>query len=547
MRDPGPGVAQNAERDAESTAVPRKFPRSKPALERRRVPTTVCCDGPGLAPNSFVRRFSRDGVSNTLAWGMCLLAASCVSTGSKVKRTDAPASTAAVAATPPKNDGAQSPAGASSGAPAAAAENAAPAVDAANANSGTTIPIHGSVSTLNRFRSRSGEHDIDTFELLSLDVGDPKNNALTGHFMGRVSADLDGHSHGGSSVFNGLEDTYDQAVLAKIYEAYVDVQKPGPFAALRVGRQFSFETPEFAHFDGATLTTKEVTKEKLSAGLYGGVPVHLWDSSGGNEVLGVWMESRPWSKTRARLDWMHLEDEALLGKQNDDLWSAGVWQGIGESVRVDGAYSRIENRDRDLRFAATYDDPKSTLDVQASFYELLQSQKDLALEVDPLTSVLQEYFPYRLYGLNASRSFGEHFDLQAGADLRRVRDSADIGTFNRDYDHQWATGTVHGVVDSKLSMSLTADHWASDDQSANTWGFDASRDFGTKYKASLGTYWSLYKFELALNRERDHVRTWYLKLRCAQTKALVFNVGYEFEDDGTDQYHTLEVGAVWHF
>ena len=96
-----------------------------------------------------------------------------------------------------------------------------------------------------------------------------------------------------------------------------------------------------------------------------------------------------------------------------------------------------------------------------------------------------------------------------------------------------------GRIERQLAVDANA-------QLARSWGADASYDFG-KTSASLGTYWSLYKFDLFSNSERDHVRTWFLRLRHKLQAAVTVDGDYEFEDDDFDQYHRFRLGVTWRF
>src|SRR6185369_7255105 len=99
---------------------------------------------------------------------------------------------------------------------------------------------------------------------------------------------------------------------------------------------------------------------------------------------------------------MHLEDEALLGAHNNDLYAAGVWQSVG-SFELEGQYSRLEDEDRDVRGRVTFNQPEVDLMLQVSWYQLLHTQNDLVLELDPFFSATQALFPYSQLGLLVSK------------------------------------------------------------------------------------------------------------------------------------------------
>ena len=65
--------------------------------------------------------------------------------------------------------------------------------------------------------------------------------------------------------------------------------------------------------------------------------------------------------------------------------------------------------------------------------------------------------------------------------------------------------------------------------------------------ASLRTFYSLSKFDLFSNSERDDVRTWFVRLRHKVSRALVLEGDYELEDNDFDEYHRLRLGVTWNF
>jgi hypothetical protein len=407
--------------------------------------------------------------------------------------------------------------------------------------------IRGSLASRYWLRWNANDHDHDLYETLSLDVGDPERHAVTGYFLGRLSFDLDG-GEDPSSPYYSLADTYDHSINGYVYDAYADFHTLAPFARFRAGRQTIYETPEVAFLDGLSLESVPFGGGAFQIGGYAGVSTHLYESSpNGDWTFGVYLQSRPWAGGRLRLDWMHLEDEAQLGEYQDDLWSLAWWQTLAESLQLEAQYSVVEGDSRDVRARAGWTQLESELVLQASYYQLLHTQKDRALELDPFYDTLQEYYPFSQLGLLASKGIWEHFDVQLGADVRRVRDSADIGEFNRDYERWYVTGILHDVLVKGLAVSGTGDIWHSDEQDVESWGADVTQAIADRWSASIGTYYSLYKYDLYQNAERDNVRTYYVKLARKQAGAVTLDASYELEDNDFDDYHFLRLGMTWRF
>jgi hypothetical protein len=434
------------------------------------------------------------------------------------------------------------------GEPAAPAADAKAPADAAPQAAAASHPyrISGSLSSAYRGRWTSGADDQDVYEVLSLDFGDPAHNRWTGHMLGRLSGDLDGNN-GGSDPFFNLDDTKSGAVDGRLYDAWGQLNGVGPFEQVRIGRQWNYDTPEVAWFDGVSAETREKGSKRTQFGAYGGIPVRLYESSHtGDQLFGLYAQTHPWKGSRVRADWLHLEDDSLLGKHNDDLLGLDVSQDAGKNLRLEGNYTRLEQHDRDLLLRATWSQAESDLVLQASYYELLHTQFDNALELDPFSTALFEYFPFHEFRLLGSKGVGKHLSLEGGADVRRVEDDSDIGQFNRDFERYYATANLIDSLPAGLGLSATGEIWDSNGSDIRSWGADLSRKWNGGVDGSLGTYYSLFKVDLVSGEERDDVQTYYVKLRWKR-KSTRWDLRYEYEDDDPDPFHILRVGMTWLF
>ena len=411
--------------------------------------------------------------------------------------------------------------------------------------------LHGSLAVRYRGRTNGDDGDHDLGALLALDVVNPDAPWISAHLQARADADLDGTDS--NDPFGSLNDTYDKSVVAKLYLAYVDIaldenvdDSPG---TLRIGRQSDPLLPEVVRLDGVSYWTNPLGEKEVQLGAYGGIPVHLYESSNdGDRAFGAFVEGRPWRGGRTRFDWMHLEDEDVLGEGEDDLLALGWWQSLAERWRFETEYTHLEGDPRDLSLRGFWGDAETGTTVRLAYYELLETQRALVTELDPFFEELLDYFPFRQVTLNASRGFGEHVVADAGIDVRRVSDSDDIGEFNRNWDRYYATGTYNDLGTEGLALSLTLDYWNDDEErDTSTIGADLSYTEEDHWRAAVGTYYSLYKYEFLELDERDDVRTYYLRTTYDVSDRLEVELLYELENDDLDTYHTLRVGPRWRF
>lgn len=409
--------------------------------------------------------------------------------------------------------------------------------------------IGGHASARYRGRFGDGTDDHDVYTTLYADVGEERPGDWTYHVLGTVYADLDGGEEGTDEfVFFGLADTYDSAVHGDLYHLFADYHGRGGLERGRLGRQLDYDTPELAWFDGASLALAEHGSRQSSAGLYGGIPVHAYESSPeGDVVFGLWGQTQPWRGGRLRLDWMHLEDEYLLAENEDDLVSLSLWQSVARAWRLEGAYTSLEGDARDLELTGAWLAEEHDLVLRASYYRLLEEQNQLVLELDPFTTSLFELFPYEQARVLASQGF-EDWSLEGGFDLRRVEDQGDVGQFNRDFERYFLTvASSQGLLPWNLEAALTGDTYYSEGDDVRSFGGELSRAVGRGAEVSAGTYYSLYKYDIFQNQERDDVRTYFARLWREIGERRTFDLRYEYEDDEHEDYHTLRVGTTWHF
>lgn len=411
--------------------------------------------------------------------------------------------------------------------------------------------FHGSILLRYRARWTKDTSDQDLHSRLWLDVGDADRHPVTLHVLARGTADLDGsRDREGFFVFDDITDTFDEPVNGRLYDAYLDFHRLPLFEMARLGRQVIYDTPEVAYLDGARLETGDFDFLDSRAGGYAGVPVHLYESSpSGDLTYGAFAQARPWTGARIRTDWMHVDDEdgELFSRHRDDLVGFGVWQSLFEHVQLHGFYSLLEGESRDLSFRGTYYHPGWKLHLQTRYYELLQTQRDHSIDFDPFFAQMFEYHPFRQLTVLVSQGLGDHFTAEVGFDLRRVRRDGDIGRFNRDFERYHITGILRDILEEGLSISATGEVWDSVGRDVVTVGADLSYHLESTFKASLGTYYSYFKYDVLTGQEREDVRTYYGRLDYDVTGSVTAEVLYQLEDDDFDRYHEVRLGVRWSF
>ena len=430
--------------------------------------------------------------------------------------------------------------------PTAPAEPADPALEelAEEVAGGPAPELTGMAWLRSRFRWNRDEQDQDLFGNLVLDYGQLDRDGWSAHLSAALFADLDGEEDG-EFTFVGLHDTYDDAVRGRLDLGYVDTDLGGELELLRVGRQQLYQAPQFAWFDGVRLEGGPANGDLL-LGAWGGVAVRPWQGEDLDDLLGgAYLVAHPWWRGRLRMDYMRFEDDSLVGEGSNDLVSFALRQGLREGLDLETEYSTLDGERRDLELALSGYGLTEDLTFRLVHYELLEPQDQLANELDPFTSTTLTLLPYTRQSALVSKGFGETLIAEAGLDLRRLSDEDDLGEYNRDFERYFVRCLLPDVGDSGFDLTLTGEAWRSDDNDLETWGVDVRRELSRQLELGLGSYYSLYKYDLYLNAERDDVRTWQLDLEYDLREDLRLDLDYVFEDDDFGNQNTMRLGLRW--
>lgn len=411
-------------------------------------------------------------------------------------------------------------------------------------------PIHGFLKSRYKARWTEGARDHDLYETLSLDAGDADRNRVTAHFLGDLAYDLDGHiDNRGNYPFDSIRDTSGTNAVAKVYSAYADLNRIGPVAFIRAGRQSIYETPEISFFDGLRAETQELGENRLKVGLYGGVPVRLYQGyTATDRVAGVYGEGHLWQGSRARVDYQHLEGTVGSEEIQNNLVGLGGWQRIGRYVDLHAHYTFLDEEGRDMLLRGTFTQPDWDLRFQGSYFEQLKIRQNAVVEADAYYPILKDYLPYREYRWMLSKGIGEYVNVHGGMDLRRLSENETESAFNHQYNRYFATLDLLDLVVKGSSVSMTEEKWVSQDRSTDSQGLDVTCPVGEKNKVSVGTAHYLYKYDYYADAERTDVQTYYMKLVHRYSKALRLSLNYTLEDERSSaNYNEVRCEALCSF
>lgn len=433
----------------------------------------------------------------------------------------------------------------------AAGEDAAPepdpdAFDLTAAVDDMIASAHGSVSAEYRLRSGDDDTDQDVYNWLDLRLGDENLDRLSVTIFARSSWDLDGQrTNRDDYEFTSVEDKYDSSFNTRLYSAYATYRpENGPVAVGRVGRQYIYAAETF-HVDGVWAESAVLhEKTRLTASVYGGVPVHLYESSpSGDWIAGGALSAEPLRGTRATLDYVHVADE-YVGTVRDDMAALRVWQRATPWLNLYGRASYLHGlRDAEARATASWDE--QDLLVQLQWFTLLEDKdEEFTTEFDPYYYVLHTLTEYDQYKLRAVKGFGDDIVVEVGAD---VRDADDEGTYNRDVQRYYVLPTFADLLWDGSELSLIGERWSGDGQRIETMGGEVSHVFSDDLEATLGTDYTMYGYDGFRDRERNHVRSVFGEVRWDLTETLDLRLRYVHEEDDEETYDVFTMGLTLAF
>ena len=431
---------------------------------------------------------------------------------------------------------------------------------AAAAGADAAVAVNGYFFTryvLRSFESTSSEslRDQDVYGELRIDATTPRSGRYEFHFLGSVRKDLDANSD--HHTHYPLEDTgnaQNKDTLAVILEAHLDINRLLPtLTQLRLGRQSSTrDTP--ALFDGIALDFRPASFMNLS--VYGGRTINLYEVNGteGTDTLrGAGIDLLPTSSTAICVDYLAIVDERSYFDQNDvhdRLLAFKLTQRFTRNIRALARYryQNGERRDVNVRLLGSF--PGAGVELGASYTRQLRTQYEQTNALSPFYDVLGASLPYQSLDLKFRKALGTSYFLDLGYFRRELYHPEQAGTNNREYSRTFAGVEVSDLLLKNLSCTITGEIWTAEELGFFTAGADLSYAFGNgraKGKASVGSYYSLYKYDSQfLTDEHDRVRTYYAKTKVPLIRQTSLDLLYEWED-GVDTFQTMKVGLRYDF
>lgn len=415
--------------------------------------------------------------------------------------------------------------------------------------------VHGSISNRYRFRTTGGVSDHDLEAMGTLDFGDQMQDRVSGSVQVGGIFQLNGTDTG--SPFTSVYDSFSSPAVERIYQAYADFQDLGPLEKIRAGRQSRYEFG-WLYYDGATLESRTVDGVKFT--LYGGVPVHLYETSIGNDP-GDWMvggafQVDPASWARIRLEAVHLKDDtsgyrAAVGKNEDTLIGWSLWLDSGQTVSFSSRFTAFQDQVRDVDAEMRLWVPERELTTRIRFYSLLKAIGVREVDVDSYGFV-GAYEPFVEGSVILTKGFGQRFFVDTGFVGRTLLAQNVSSAFNHGYNRAFLTLSTVDLPIQGMSLAATGDYFHGTDNVLKNdvfaGSFSADQEFWERrIRASIGTGYYLYRYNLYTGEDEEDVRTYFARVTGKIWKSLEGRLTYEMEQNSTNDFHTVDTRVTWKF
>ena len=398
--------------------------------------------------------------------------------------------------------------------------------------------------------------DLDVAAYIFTEVGDDREDRVTGSFSGWLKWDLDGLGSRGGIVtakdaayadYNAIEN---DRLTQRVYTGYIDVNRLGPVHKVRLGRQFN-DSLAGGHFDGASVFFRP--GEKTAFHVYGGVPVNEWKDEGestwssdriyGGGLRGRWIEDL---SIDVELQGFR-EHTAFYGTRNDYLGALGLRYRFGENIHASLVENIVSGQQVDLHGTVMYWEDDYDLNVTFDYHWMPERLDDLTYEYTPYTDILGAYEPYQLFQLTLDKGIGEHLEVGADFMIRELVEKTDETPFDMEYTRSRASVTVMDLPIDDLTATAHFEYWDTDEDDVYSLGGDVRKRLGKRHALEAGTYYSKFKYNQFTYDETLNVQTYFMKWRWALSSDMNLQVKGEVEDTDEDTYNSLWVSLSYRF
>jgi hypothetical protein len=366
----------------------------------------------------------------------------------------------------------------------------------------------------------------------------------------RLSEDLDGIADSSDFfVFDSVDDTYDTAILSRLYHLYAHYHAPGGVLDyVRIGRQ-DVTAGEIFHVDGATVSLRPSPCGSARLFAFGGIPSHLYESTiDGDWIVGVGGSFSPWRGASVEASDVYLEDHSeIYGTPTANLFTVEMAQRFANGGLRAG-YQHLDEEARKAWGSFDWFVPRWAASFRGTLHVQILSEEEQAYDIDPYYAILLDLQPYWDLGLSASKELGRCASVEAGVQLRRLFEDDDEGAFNHEFTRVYGTLATQHRPWYGLGLAVTGEWWSAEDtEDVVAAGFEVDYRPGGRWRWTAGMDYALYRTDLYAAEERYDSYGWYLRARYDPSPRWHLDGRLRVDTDDFDTYLTVDLAALWEF
>ena len=338
-----------------------------------------------------------------------------------------------------------------------------------------------------------------------------------GHFKfslsGDVREDLDGLSNDPKDRTAGILDAYNERMYGFLYRATAEIYKLGPLEYLRLGRQFvRYEL--LAHMDGINVDFSMLNR-RLHLFAYGGIPVRYLDDSDyiDAQTAGAGASMVFSSQTKITLEYQFVNEDGSTGINGTPTEDAQHQAALALRQGFFGygygyvAFAMLNEDPRYVKAKFALDFESIGMNLHLSYFGQFIELENMPVSISPFSNLLGPIHPYHHGKLMLSQMlYKEYLSMAIGGEVRMLADSDDEGPFNHSFHHEYLSLTLEDLPVKHLEYTIHADLWqviGDDEKMIFTGGGEIAYNKRKFLKASVGAYYSMYKYDYYLNLDEQ--------------------------------------------
>jgi hypothetical protein len=362
--------------------------------------------------------------------------------------------------------------------------------------------------------------DHKLFQTADITVTENKWNHFRFTFSGDLYQDLDGKTPLKTiDRTRTIRDTWDDDVGGFLYVAQAELHDLDALEYVRMGRQYVNHELYTTHLDGVNgLLRFGSLGRRVKPFFYIGIPVRLYDDKSSYLDASEFGGGVDFFLNRStRITYEHRYTDEDISEDPDIL---GSYRNPGKSTYQQSAFAvrhnlfgqgygygslyLLNNKPRWVNTVFSTLIDRVDLEIDGSYLFQFEDIEDMPTNGPLYTGLVGPTKPYHYFTLDLQKAIGdEDVWISAGTQWRVLGSGDEESAFNHSYHRQYLGAIFEDLTKLDLRFSIQAEYWAvfdgNNDDSIFTFVGGVAYDIPDAYRLSLGTSYSLFKYDYFLD------------------------------------------------